>query len=120
MTHGEQAKAKKAASKASGDKKSSKTVTAGKAIQTVAKSGKTGKETGKEGGGKAVEARPKTIQSGKAGEKSAAAAPKAGNDKPKARGPAAEPPGSFTNPLVASGFKRALKKYPNAFRRLTD
>ncbi len=27
---------------------------------------------------------------------------------------------TFNNPLVATAFKRAVKKYPNAFRRLTD
>jgi len=118
MTHGDKEKAKKAASKASGDKKS-KAVTSAKAVQT-SKSGKTGKEGGGKAvqTGKAVEAHPKAVQS-KAGEKAAAPA-KAGNEKPKARAVAAEPPGGFTNPVVASGFKRALKKFPNAFRRLTD
>ena len=28
--------------------------------------------------------------------------------------------GSFNNPVVASAFKRAVKKYPSAFKRLTD
>ncbi len=27
---------------------------------------------------------------------------------------------SLNNPVVASAFKRAVKKFPNAFRRLTD
>ena len=27
---------------------------------------------------------------------------------------------SFTNPVVGAAFKRAVKKYPTAFRRLTD
>jgi hypothetical protein len=27
---------------------------------------------------------------------------------------------SFNNPVVAAAFKRAVKKYPSAFRRLTD
>ena len=27
---------------------------------------------------------------------------------------------SFDNPVVASAFKRAVKKFPTAFRRLTD
>ena len=27
---------------------------------------------------------------------------------------------SFTNPAIESAFNRAVKKYPNAFRRLTD
>ena len=28
--------------------------------------------------------------------------------------------GSFNNPTVAAAFKHAIKKYPNAFRKLTD
>ncbi|HEY6844407.1 MAG TPA: hypothetical protein VI391_09580 [Thermoanaerobaculia bacterium] len=28
--------------------------------------------------------------------------------------------GPFNNPVVAAAFKRAVKKYPSAFRRLTD
>lgn len=27
---------------------------------------------------------------------------------------------TFNNPVVAAAFKRAVKKYPTAFRRLTD
>ena len=27
---------------------------------------------------------------------------------------------NFSNPVVGAAFKRAIKKYPNAFRRLTD
>jgi len=27
---------------------------------------------------------------------------------------------SFNNPVVANAFKRAIKKYPSAFKRLTD
>ncbi len=27
---------------------------------------------------------------------------------------------AFTNPLVAAAFRRAVKKFPTAFRRLTD
>ena len=29
-------------------------------------------------------------------------------------------PFSFNNPVVGSAFRRAVKKYPSAFRRLTD
>jgi hypothetical protein len=29
-------------------------------------------------------------------------------------------PFSFNNPVVAAAFRRAVKKYPSAFRRLTD
>ena len=27
---------------------------------------------------------------------------------------------TISNPIIAAAFKRAVKKYPNAFRRLTD
>ncbi len=33
--------------------------------------------------------------------------------------PSAEGAG-FNNPTIATAFRRAVKKYPNAFRRLTD
>jgi hypothetical protein len=37
-----------------------------------------------------------------------------GKGRPTSEGP------HFTNPVVGAAFKRAIKKYPNAFRRLTD
>ncbi len=37
----------------------------------------------------------------------------------KARGGAIESV-TFNNPTIAVAFKRAVKKFPNAFRRLTD
>ena len=93
MTHGDKAKAKsaKAASKASG--KSSKAV----AAKTSSKS--------------------KTLKSSKAPAK-ISSKPAGGNGQSKGRGPADVL--GFTNPVVASAFKRAVKKYPNAFRKLTD
>ena len=42
------------------------------------------------------------------------------NDKDKNRGRIAPDTISFNNPVVASAFRRAVKKYPTAFRRLTD
>lgn len=38
----------------------------------------------------------------------------------KARGRGGAETVSFANPSVAAAFRRAVKKYPNAFRRLTD
>jgi hypothetical protein len=95
MKHGDKAKSKKA-SKASG-KKSSKGGTASK----VAAQGSKGKKQ-------------QTVSS-----KIEKPAAKSGdNGKPRARlTPDAI---TFSNPLVANAFKRAVKKYPNAFRRLTD
>lgn len=49
----------------------------------------------------------------------------AGKIKPKSgngtlRGRSSSDPFSFSNAAVGAAFKRAVKKYPNAFRRLTD
>ncbi len=92
MKHGDKAKSKKA-SKASG-KKGSKAV--GK---SAAKSSKAKKQTAS----KKIDK-----QSSRSGN----------NGKPRSR---ISPDSiTFTNPVVANAFKRAVKKYPNAFRRLTD
>jgi hypothetical protein len=60
-----------------------------------------------------------SVQSKKSGGAVAAAVSKAGADV-KNRGRIANDGPSFNNPIVASAFKRAVKKFPNAFRRLTD
>jgi hypothetical protein len=126
MTHGDQAKAKAAkSSQASGNQKSSPQ-TAGKAVQ----SGKAGQGGGKEGGAGSkgapilVKAGPEKGGSPAAPKAGAGAAKEAGNGgKGKGRPvppPAADTTTGFSNPAVANAFKRALKKYPNAFRKLTD
>ena len=49
----------------------------------------------------------------------AAAAPRPVNKSgDKARGAGDSP--SFSNPVVATAFRRAVKKFPSAFKRLTD
>lgn len=102
MKHGDKAK-KSAKGKASGKTASRK----------VASPGKT--KSGAKGGAKSSrpEATPKAAAP-KAGSKPALA----GNGKSNAR----NAPGvtGFSNPVVAGAFKRAVKKYPTAFRRLTD
>ena len=116
MTHGDKAKAKAA--------KSNKA--------SVKKAGSQGGENGKS---KAVQS-GKTSQSGKAGEgvkagaeKAAAAKKGSGQAKdsasraePKAKSSAtpADTAGGFTNPAISAAFRQALKKYPNALRKLTD
>ena len=55
--------------------------------------------------------------SAKKGPAKAAAARPAGKADVKGRG---SDPFSFNNPVVAAAFRRAVKKYPSAFRRLTD
>ena len=112
MKHGDKAKVKtaKASSKASvkkpskngGPRPQSKDVKAEKSGSKGVKTAKTGKsvETAKGAGHEAV----------------AAAKPKAVVNN----GRTGPEPGGFSNAAVAAAFKRAVKKYPNAFRRLTD
>ena len=95
MKHGDKAK-KSAKAKVSGKKASSKVAHKSKTSQTV-KSGK---------------AIPK------AAAKKSSAAPGGGNGKSIAR--PAVPFTGFSNPVVGAAFKRAIKKYAIAFRRLTD
>ncbi|MGZ8851648.1 MAG: hypothetical protein ACXW3E_15145 [Thermoanaerobaculia bacterium] len=100
MKHGDKAKAKtaKAASKTSG--KGSKAV----AAKTSSKTGKSLSSSKQD--------------HSKAPAKTSIVKPAGGNGKSKGRGPADAL--GFTNPVVASAFKRAIKKFPTAFRRLTD
>ena len=108
MKHGDKAKAKsaKTVSKAS-DKKSG----SGKAKAAESRESKTGQ-------------RSKAPQNAKGGEKQNHV--KAGDAAKRAAGgasrgsDASEAAVSFGNPVIAAAFKRAVKKYPNAFRRLTD
>lgn len=67
----------------------------------------------KTGGKKQSSTEAKGGSSGKAG---SAAARDSGIRPARASGDA----GSFGNSALANAFKRAVKKYPNAFRRLTD
>lgn len=107
MTHGNKGKAKGGKdSKASGKK---------------APAAKTGaKSSGK--AGKAVKAVAKKPAAPVKKASSQPAAPKAAAVpvKGKARPAAADTGVTFTNPFVAAAFKHAVKKYPNAFRKLTD
>jgi hypothetical protein len=94
MKHGDKTKGK--ASKASGKKASQSSKSSGKAASSKSKSvpEKASAKTGAKAAGK----------------------PKAGNGAGAAR-PAGD---GFTNPVVGAAFKHAVKKYPNAFRKLTD
>lgn len=100
MKHGDKAKSK--AVKASG-KKSGKTTSASKSSK-VARDVKSKSES--------------VAAKSKAGKEVQRGATAGGNGKNKPRANGDE--GGFSNPLVAAAFKRAVKKYPNAFRRLTD
>ena len=124
MTHGDKAKAKAGkSSQASAAKKSSSTKEAvGKGAEGKG-GGKVAPQSGRESG------EPSKISIKKAGaEKGGAAAPgpekSASSGKEggagKTRGRPADDNGTFSNPVVGTAFKRAIQKYPNAFRKLTD
>ncbi|HEY8182572.1 MAG TPA: hypothetical protein VII32_10050 [Thermoanaerobaculia bacterium] len=90
MKHGHKEKGKKAKAKPSGKKSSPPASKSSQSVQT------------KKGAAAA------TAPTGKGGADA------------KNRGRIAPDGAPFNNPLVASAFKRAVKKFPNAFRRLTD
>jgi hypothetical protein len=116
MKHGDQAKKAAKAVKASGKKTSPK--------EALAKSSKdkSGAQAKSSSGKEAVAAKSSgKAPAAKVPAKAAAKAEtgsKAGGGNGKAKAP--DGPVSFANPVVANAFKRAVKKYPNAFRRLTD
>lgn len=95
MKHGDKAKAKSAKAASKSSVKSSKAAVASKS------SGKTG---------------PALKSSQQKTPAAQAVKPAAGNGK----GRSIADPSGFSNPVVASAFKRAIKKFPTAFRRLTD
>ena len=125
MKHGDKnAKKGKAVSQASGKKaggevETTKSGKGGKAVQA-------GKETGKASEiSKKQQAGPKESGSkaspqagGKGSPKESVAVRPTGKADPRGRAVVGED--GFTNPVVGNAFKRAIKKYPNAFRRLTD
>jgi hypothetical protein len=98
MKHGDKAKSK-AASKASG-KKSGATKAAASS-KADAKSSKASSE--KQSAGKTEKQNSK-----------------AAADNGSGRRRVVEGADGFSNSVVANAFKRAIKKYPNAFRKLTD
>lgn len=75
-------------------------------------------------------AAPKGRSEAKGGKKQAAPSKSAGAARKSGSGPTRPAPAvrsskavapiTFSNAPVAAGFKRALKKYPNALRRLSD
>jgi|GraSoiStandDraft_14_1057315.scaffolds.fasta_scaffold94518_3 hypothetical protein len=95
MKHGDKAKGKPAKAKASGKKGSSKVAAKSKASPRQS-------------------TKPKKQASTKA-----STAERGGNGKGRSRGGVPENIG-FANPIVAAAFKRAVKKFPVAFKRLAD
>ncbi|MGZ8231244.1 MAG: hypothetical protein ACXWUS_16550 [Burkholderiales bacterium] len=108
MKHGDKTKGK--ASKASGKKASQSGKSTGKAASSKSKSVP-----------EKVSVKTSTKTSAKTSTKTsikAAGKPKVGNG---AGVGAPRPAGDgFSNPIVGAAFKHAVKKYPNAFRKLTD
>ena len=138
MTHGDKAKAKAAKSNKASVKKAGpkggengKSKAAGQGVKAKGP-GKAGQSIKAGQSGKAVQAGKgsKAGESVKTGAEKAAAAKKGSGQtkdstsraEPKAKGsPApADTAGSFSNPAISAAFRQALKKYPNALRKLTD
>lgn len=127
MKHGDKAKNKAAKAKTSGKKVSSKN-------SAKENGGKAGKAAGKKESSSPVKAEAaKKVASPKGSSVKAGsikdntkASPKTGakavaNSRTDGKAARFEPQAiTFTNPAIESAFKRAVKKYPNAFRRLTD
>ncbi|HEU4522310.1 MAG TPA: hypothetical protein VFT12_09925 [Thermoanaerobaculia bacterium] len=107
MKHGDKTKAK--ASKASGKKASQSVKTkSGKAVTAKASPKSSSKSVPKSAAKGVPKSEPKV--SAKAGQSR--------DNGTAARGRTA--PDGFSNPAVAAAFKHAVKKYSNAFRKLTD
>ena len=124
MKDGDKAKAKAGKAKASGKKASSKVSAkekggkGGKAVKAGAK-----KESSSSSKAQGAKKGPSAKGSVKATAKVVPKASHAAVSSPKSSGKAARADAAaitFTNPAIESAFKRAIKKYPNAFRRLTD
>lgn len=112
MTHGDKSKAKAGKSSQASARKGGKAVAAREAGKSV-KASKAGKKSG--------QAAAKEQSSAAKGSNSAKSSPKgAVETAAKVTRGSETGNGTFANPLVAAAFKRAVKKYPNAFRKLTD
>lgn len=109
MKDGKKAKSKtvKKASGAKSGKGASK-----KGLAATASSSKAVAKAGEKGSSKGVTAKSSAVEKG--GGKAAGRAPAKGS------GAAREAEGGFSNAAVAAAFKRAVKKYPSALKRLSD
>jgi hypothetical protein len=122
MTHGDKAKAKAAKSnKASAKEVRPKGGENGKS-KAVGQSVKAG-QASKTQSGKADKTGESAKASPKAGGEKAAAPKKGSSPVPKessSRAAPAEAAGGFANAAIGAAFRQAVKKYPNALRKLTD
>ncbi|HEX2836311.1 MAG TPA: hypothetical protein VHW00_25125 [Thermoanaerobaculia bacterium] len=136
MTHGDKTKAKTVkSSKASGQQKNGGEA---KAVAEKGGNGKSGheakagskaspqsppaKEVSKAGGIKGLAGGSEAAKKPAAAKGGKAAATEKSSGEKRGRAPLPAPSSSdpFTNPVVADSFSRAIQKYPNAFRKLTD
>jgi hypothetical protein len=107
MKDGDKEKAKAANPKTSGKEASSKSSAKEKGGKAVA-------------GSKKESSAPSKTSSEKKGASAKGGIAKAGSKSNGKAGRAEPEIISFTNPVIESAFNRAVKKYPNAFRRLAD
>ncbi|MBV8516868.1 MAG: hypothetical protein JO197_05620 [Acidobacteria bacterium] len=131
MTHGDKAKAKDGKSSQASGKKSSTGKNGEGAGESVVKAagktdGKSSKAAAKTGSHQSSTEKQQAGSGQKggssSGEKTGGSA-KAGSASGESRGKGRVPAdnnGSFSNPVIGAAFKHAVKKYNNAFRRLTD
>ena len=119
MKHGDKAKGKASkASKTSGKKVSQAVGVKAKSGESKGSDAKAGSKVEKSAAKAPAKAESGKGGSAKAGTKAGSARAPEGNGGSRAR--AANGGDGFGNPIVAAAFKRAVKKYSNAFRRLTD
>ncbi|MFP5245495.1 MAG: hypothetical protein ACLGH0_02285 [Thermoanaerobaculia bacterium] len=122
MTHGDKAKAKASqSSKASGQKAGSKSGGEnGKSKAAREGSESKSSSAAQKGGSEKAAAGSQKSSSAKAAVAPRAEADKTDKtDKGKGRG-ASSGDVSFANPAIGAAFRHAVKKFPNAFRKLTD
>ena len=116
MKHGDKAKSK-AASKASG-KKSRKATSAKSSKATSAKSSKAASAKSSKASHPVQQKHHSASSTTK--KQTPAGKSHAAGDNGKARLRVSPDELTFSNPIVSAAFKRAVKKYANAFRKLTD
>ena len=116
MTHGDKEKAKAAKSNKASVKKAGENGK-GKAVQTI-QAGKSVSKTVPENKGSSKTGKAAEKSSGKARQTAGEKAKDAGI-RPDLKAQSNSTPADANNPVVAAA-ERAIQKYPNAFRKLTD
>jgi hypothetical protein len=116
MKHGDKAKGKASKASKTSDKKVSKAGgSKSKAPETKGREAKASSKVEKSAAKAGGKGPSKGLGKGTAAKAGSASRAPEGNGARAATGDV-----SFGNPIIAAAFKRASKKYSNAFRRLTD